>query len=93
LNWVLLIAVLAAEKVSDVRVDGPNVAVLVGTAAGVQLPAVFQSLEPGVVDHVAFCARAGQPPTAETIRATVTSNRYPSRIPTPPTIVQNNVLR
>jgi hypothetical protein len=48
--------VVAAEKVSDVVLDAPKLAVLVGTVLGVQLVAVFQSPEPGLVPHVAFWA-------------------------------------
>ena len=50
----------AAEKVSDVVFDAPKVAVLVGTDAGVQLPAVFQSLEPGLRSHVCACAATAE---------------------------------
>jgi hypothetical protein len=37
-------------------VEGPKNAVPVGTVAGVQLPAVLKSPEPGVVDQVASWA-------------------------------------
>ena len=43
----------------EVRVDWSNVAVPVGTAAGVQFAAVLKSPLPGVALHVAFWAAAG----------------------------------
>jgi hypothetical protein len=43
---------------TDVIVDGPKRAVLVGTVAGVQFALVFQSLVEGVALHVAFWACA-----------------------------------
>ena len=44
------------ENVMVVVFDAPNVAVPVGTVAGAQLAAVFQSLDPGLKSQLAFCA-------------------------------------
>jgi hypothetical protein len=52
LSWIVLMKV-ALENVSVVMFDAPNVAVLVGTAAGVQLAAVSQSELPGLNSQVA----------------------------------------
>ena len=42
------------ENVIDVMLEGPNVAVPVGTICGVQLVLVFQSLDPGFVSQVSW---------------------------------------
>jgi hypothetical protein len=55
LNRIVLIDV-SVLIATDVIVDGPKRAVLVGTVAGVQFALVFQSLVEGVALHVAFCA-------------------------------------
>jgi hypothetical protein len=51
--------VLTAEKAREVVLEVPKNAVPVGTAAGLQLPAVSKSFEPGFCSQVAFCAAAG----------------------------------
>ena len=53
MSWSVLIDVVTAEKVSDVVFDAPKIAVLVGTLAGVQFAAVFQSLVAGAISQVA----------------------------------------
>ena len=61
LKTMLFTSVLA-ESETPVIVDRPKVAVsaeLLGTVAGVQLAAVFQSPVPGAVSHVALPAKAG----------------------------------
>ena len=52
LSWIVLMKV-ALENVIVVVFDAPNVAVLVGTAAGAQLAAVSQSEVPGLSSQVA----------------------------------------
>jgi hypothetical protein len=53
LNRIVLIDV-SLLIATDVIVDGPKRAVLVGTVAGVQFALVFQSLVEGAARHVAF---------------------------------------
>jgi hypothetical protein len=55
LNRIVLIDV-SVLIATDVIVDGPKRAVLVGTVAGVQFALVFQSLVEGAALHVAFWA-------------------------------------
>ena len=58
LNTMLFTSVLA-ERETDVLLEVANVAVSggpLGTVVGVQLAAVFQSLELGLVFHVALAA-------------------------------------
>ena len=55
MNWRVPTEVLV-ENVMVVVFDAPNVAVPVGTAAGVQLAAVLKSPDPGVRSQVAFWA-------------------------------------
>jgi hypothetical protein len=62
LNWRLPTEALL-EKVRLVVFDAPKVAVAVGTADGDQFAAVLQLLDPGLEDHVAFCASAATVPS------------------------------
>ena len=57
------------ENVIAVVLENPNVAVPVGTDAGDQFVAVFQSPEAGFESHVASCART----TSGTLAVTTTS--------------------
>ena len=54
MNWRVPTEVLV-ENVMVVVFDPPNVAVPVGTAAGVQFAAVLKSPDPGLRSQVAFC--------------------------------------
>jgi hypothetical protein len=56
LNNISPTEVFVAENVIDVVLEEPNVAVPLGTVAGIQLVFVFQSLETGLVPQVASWA-------------------------------------